>query len=739
MKNFLLLFSAVVMLLAACDRYEMEDVKTYRAVVETFDATRTSVGEGNKIVWSSGDLISVFENNENASRYQVTSASAGQSEAEFGLMSSGQSGKEIGADVAVYPFSSSLACSRLSEGKYYVSGLSVPSLQQYAVGSFSPGTFPMVAVSEAGSGNLIFRNTCGILKLSLTGTSAVSSISIKGNADEAIAGSFSVTASLGGLPVVAMGTETEKEVILDCGQDGVQLDPDTPVTFMTVLPPVELTKGFIVTVKNPDGAEMVLKTDNPHTIKRSTILTMPSVVFEPSYDQMVQVSIDPVIVAFNEMSIRVEVSNAMEYSGGCKLKSDFVLSDVIREANWKTAPRISDTFVYEGPMTLFPVGGESAPVSAGQTYVVWVAPYAEGQKTVTADDIVYEEFTVPQMAAGGSVNPVSIGFQPSMKSMEVHLYAPDASVIVAALLTDKEYSALTSDQEKIDYLIENAEPVLGAEMTVTRSGLSPDTPLTLLAFAVDKDGRYGNLLVEKYKTAVPVFNENISIALDITYSGKTAEIKVNATGAEIVRYYYFSSLLSSSSWKRFLGGTKETAEEYLAISHDSYPVKNTDDEPLVDGALLVEDIEYGEEYVVVVMAEDADGQLSRVNMTTFIPQMDLGNFVYSTGSTSSLWKESKPSVAYGKCGEDAGFYLINWSVTPAEGMTAYAVCAHPNTMEGYTTPEQLAVRVYNLGEEVVPGQMQTMLYGDKDNMVYVTWCDQDGNFYEVYSETVPQN
>ena len=74
MKNFLLLFPAVVMSLVACDRFEMEDVKTYRAVVETFDATRTSLGEGNKIVWSSDDLISVFENNENASRYQVASS-----------------------------------------------------------------------------------------------------------------------------------------------------------------------------------------------------------------------------------------------------------------------------------------------------------------------------------------------------------------------------------------------------------------------------------------------------------------------------------------------------------------------------------------------------------------------------------------------------------------------------------------------------------------------------------------
>lgn len=739
MKNFLLLFSAVVMSLVACDRFEMEDVKTYRAVVETFDATRTSLGEGNKIVWSSDDLISVFENNENASRYQVASSSAGNPEASFVLMEEGKNGAEIGADIAVYPFSQSLECSRLSTGDYRVSGLSVPSVQQYSSEGFAPGNFPMMAVSEAGADNFAFKNACGILKLSLTGTSRVKSISVKGNSGEILSGPFKMSSSLDGTPAVAMEADAVAEVSLDCGQDGVLLDPDVPVPFMIVLPPVSFPKGFTVSVKSTDGAEQIRKTEKAQEIKRSTILNMPAVEFRPEYDDVLQVIIDPLTMMFNEMTIRVEVRNAKEYSGGYILKSDFNLAAVAKEANWKIAPRISDSFLYEGPLAGFPLGGESAPVSAGQTYVVWVAPYAEGQKLVTADDIVYKEFTVPQLLPGGSANPVSIGFQPAMKSMEVNLYAPGASMVLSALLTDNEYSKLTSENARIDYLLANAEPVLGSEMTVVRSGLSPGTPLTLLAFAVDGNGRYGDLLIEKYETAVPVFNDAVKIDLDVTYSGKTAAVNVSATGAEIVRYYYFSSLLSSSAWKRFLGGSLQTAENYLAVNNDSYPVKNTDDDPFVDGALLMESIEYGEEYVVVVMAVDSQGRLSRAHMTTFIPQMNLGNFVCKLGDTASKWQKSKPSVSFGDCYDNAGFYLVNWAVTPADGMTAYAVCAHPNAMEGYTTPEQLAIRVYNLGEKVVPGQMNAMLYGDKGNMVYVTWCDKDGNFYEVYSETVPQN
>ena len=83
--------------------------------------------------------------------------------------------------------------------------------------------------------------------------------------------------------------------------------------------------------------------------------------------------------------------------------------------------------------------------------------------------------------------------------------------------------------------------------------------------------------------------------------------------------------------------------------------------------------------------------------------------------------------------------MINWAVTPAEGMTAYAVCTHPNAMEGYSDPKAMAIRIFNMGDVVVPGKMINMLYGDKNNLVYVIWKDSDGNFYEAYSIKVPQS
>ena len=159
----------------------------------------------------------------------------------------------------------------------------------------------------------------------------------------------------------------------------------------------------------------------------------------------------------------------------------------------------------------------------------------------------------------------------------------------------------------------------------------------------------------------------------------------------------------------------------------------------VNGNIEMTGLEMDVEHVVIVMAYDVNGRLSRASMEKFTPKLDLGDFVYKTGTTKELWKQSQPTVTFGPCYEDGQFYLINWAVTPAEGMTAYAVCAHPNSMEGYSTPEAMAIRIYNLGDVVVPGKMENMIYGDKGNMVYVIWKDQDDNFYEAYSIAVPQN
>lgn len=725
--------------IVACQEAEIEEPRYITAATEGFDQTRTSLGEGNVVLWSADDLIAVFADRDTPDRYMVASSSVGKPTADFYLMEESRSRVRIGANLAVYPYTTSLTCTSESAGQYILEGISVPSVQQYAENSFANKSFLMTAVSGTGASSLAFKNVCGVLKLNLKGTSVIKSVSVKGNGEEPLAGSAKVTVGLNNaIPSVEMDIEAGKEILLDCG-DGVQLTEDQPTAFLLSLPPTEFSRGFTVKVTSADGGEMTLRTDKPNPIRRSAILSMPEVEYDPFYVPVPSVDIKAVSVGFDDIIIRVDVNNVVQYSGGYKLKENFVLSNIVRDANWKIAPRINDRFSFEGPLTSFPTGAAGPSVSAGQTYVVWVAPYAESVTNVTAADIVYKEFTVPGVQDGGSVDVSTVDYVSELKSMEVTLSAPGASVMYAMLLTQNEYSGLNSDKAMAEYLMKNSTPGAGSEMTVKRTGLNPGERVYLLALAVDENGRYGAILNKSYTTAVPVFNDNIAIDLNVTYEGKTAKVKVTSSGADIAGYYYFHGKTSTSSWTRILGGTRESAEEYLAVNNDNYIISNTKDKPFVNGNIEMTGLEMDVEHVVVVMAYDVNGRLSRASMEKFTPKLDLGDFVYKTGTTKELWQKSQPTVTFGSCYENGEFYMINWAVTPAEGMTAYAVCAHPNSLEGYSDPKAQAIRIYNLGDVVEPGKMINMIYGDKGNQVYVIWKDKDGNFYEAYSIAVPQN
>ena len=75
------------MLLAGCmeitpDNENMQEV-SFHAEIGDDIATRTTLGEGNKVLWSTGDEIVVFEKTTAANRHRLTEASSGSTSGEF--------------------------------------------------------------------------------------------------------------------------------------------------------------------------------------------------------------------------------------------------------------------------------------------------------------------------------------------------------------------------------------------------------------------------------------------------------------------------------------------------------------------------------------------------------------------------------------------------------------------------------------------------------------------------------
>ena len=255
------------------------DVKEVYATIEDIDDDQTKTYlSGTDVFWSSGDKIAVFYKNTLRKRFDVTPESIDSKDATFVQDEDYvQMGKNdnISPNVAYYPFCD-VTCA--PDGSSYTLGnLTLPSTQSYVEGSVGLGAYPMVAVTEnTDDVNFCFRNLCGVMQFQLKGYGFVKSVSVKGNRGEILAGPAVVTAGYGNDPALAMSAVGTKEVALDCGESGVELNETTPVSFFIALPPVQFEGGFTITVTDTWGGSKEYSTSKKNPVGRSKGLRMPA-------------------------------------------------------------------------------------------------------------------------------------------------------------------------------------------------------------------------------------------------------------------------------------------------------------------------------------------------------------------------------------------------------------------------------------------------------------------------------
>ena len=221
-KNILLIAGPVLAFTAVSCSLEENAEPVVDSVVPmefTADAavTKTAITDGNAVIWSEDDAISVFDG---AGNHKFTAGTAGSTTTKFS--GEAESGKET--YYALYPYSAdaSLAGTTIH---------SVLPANQYSTadGTFDTMLAPAVAKAEE-NGNLTFVNVAGLVKFTFTGAGdrAVKSISM--TADQSLTGSYSVdmsgeefsavataSASAGETPAVSGITLTAKEGNLAAG------------------------------------------------------------------------------------------------------------------------------------------------------------------------------------------------------------------------------------------------------------------------------------------------------------------------------------------------------------------------------------------------------------------------------------------------------------------------------------------------------------------------------------------
>ena len=278
-------FALSVALLASCATKEIDVQAPTQDNVEFYasfeqpaeDGTRVYANEDLLLRWTADDRVSIFNKNTYNQQYRFT-GNTGANAGGFSKMESDEfiSSSPIEDVVSVYPYQTS---TEISESETI--SISLPAEQAYAENSFGLGANTMVSVT---SDNFIkYKNVGGYLMLKLYGQGvSVSSITLKGNNGEKLAGKASVTMPLNGVPSVTMSNEATTEITLACAtpvQLGATAEESTQFWF--VIPPVTFNKGFTITLNDSLGRTFEQSTSKSITIYRNKLSKMSSLEVVP--------------------------------------------------------------------------------------------------------------------------------------------------------------------------------------------------------------------------------------------------------------------------------------------------------------------------------------------------------------------------------------------------------------------------------------------------------------------------
>ncbi|MBO7602568.1 MAG: leucine-rich repeat domain-containing protein [Bacteroidaceae bacterium] len=225
--------------------------------------TRTHLGENNKMFWNKQESIGIYSDVQDVELYTLN-------------QSDGENASFTGNTVkgnkfyAFYPYregaidkdNKKILHMRLNNG--WVNN--------------EQSRLPMVATSSTNS--FLFKQVVGIIKISLTGDSYISSVSIWGNNKEYISGSGIIDISEN-TPLFRID-ETSKEIhSLNSCIFNSYLDKDTPTEFYFPVPVMTFEEGFTVSIigKRADSNEdftLEKKTHEPVVISRAIIKSFSS-------------------------------------------------------------------------------------------------------------------------------------------------------------------------------------------------------------------------------------------------------------------------------------------------------------------------------------------------------------------------------------------------------------------------------------------------------------------------------
>ena len=148
---------------------------------------------------------------------------------------------------------------------------SVSSALEYTKNTFNTSFNVLYGTSEDGE-EFEFSSLLGVLRVGITGSDVLKSITLTGNNKENISGTCYLDVDS---PEKVTFKSKSSEVALHCSK-GEQLSAETPTQFNFLLVPTSFSKGFKLTLTYTDDSTYELTYSEPCTVKRNHVCKIPT-------------------------------------------------------------------------------------------------------------------------------------------------------------------------------------------------------------------------------------------------------------------------------------------------------------------------------------------------------------------------------------------------------------------------------------------------------------------------------
>ena len=501
------------------------------------------------------------------------------------------------------------------------------------------------------------------------------------------------------------------------------------------------------------------------------------------------VSFEVLSTTFSDAEIEFSVAGSNGYIIGWSPAEDFKVSNCLDyyEQNKNILTLLSDNSYKGSFLKLF--APATASLSHNTTYVAWFLECG-GDIEVSKEHLQTWRFTTRDFTTGGELEVVASDENVGYNDIDVKLSTEGHIYMYYKYIPSYEMSAYANDEAIMKMLLKEGDKRSTTESVIARcADVDEGDTITLVAAAVDTEGKIGKLFKKEYTTRVVEYN-NLTVAAELSGSPsiKSAKFKVEAAGADHFIYIYAAA--ESGAWKSTYGGSVAKAGEYLVKNSTNSNVYNTSksEYALKDGVIeITSSLESGKEHFFVVAAVDANGGVSRPKEVIFSPTMDLGDVVTRDEAN---WDFGYPKVEILDKSDHPQLGLsFTWTCDIQEGTTLYSAALFPsnfvgsfelsngNTVErNIDTPEELIeyiisecdtltmseagkswiwspdgkyYRAYKkevfaedgmhvIGYEIAYNEFSipTMFYpygSNGESFIYTFWIDKNGNFHEPFA------